>query len=415
MTIPSVPGSLFFVGLWLAASLLMLLFRHGAVLRGLWREPVVDTPVLILESDDWGVGPKEDAVALTELAKLLSKVRDGRGRPAVMTLGVVLGEADGVAILAHDLKEYFRRDLRDSRYGRIVAAIKAGLHERVFALQRHGLEHYWPEALLAWARQDGAARDWLASANPRSEQLPSALQSRWVDASTLPSRSLDPQRIGDAMAAEAQLFKDVFGLAPVVAVPNTFVWSEGVEQAWAATGVQTVVTPGRRYEGRGSGGGLVPAGPIIRNGDPGAEGLIYVVRDIYFEPVRGHRAEDVWAALDLRVRLGRPALVETHRESYVARSGESARQELARVLKGALDRHPDLRFMSTEELARELVVLRERPSGSSARRWILFLRRICAEPSLGRILKWSGLGLLCRGVACSGSAVTGLGRSRGHR
>lgn len=413
MTILTVSGSLLVVGLWLTGGLLILIIRHGPDLRSLWREPVVETPVLILESDDWGAGPKGDAAVLTELMEILSNFRDADGHPAVMTLGVVLGEADGVAILAHDLREYFRRDLRDIRYGPIVAAIKAGLHERVFALQRHGLEHYWPDALLAWARQDGAARNWLASAESRSEELPSELQSRWVDGSTLPSRSLDPGPIWDAVEAEVRLFEEIFGQAPMVAVPNTFVWSDEVEKAWAATGVRTVVTPGRRYAGRGWEGGLVPIGGRIRNGDPGANGLNYVVRDSYFEPIRGHRAEDLWAALALRARLGRPTLVETHRESYVTGNLDSARQELARALEGALARYPDLRFMSTDELARKLVASRARPTSSMARRWIYFLRRICAEPALGRILKWSGLGLLCRGMACLGAAVTGLGRRRG--
>lgn len=410
-----VSGSLLALGLWLAGGLLMLQTRHGSELKNLWREPMVETPVLILESDDWGVGPKDDAKALTELAAILGRFEDVEGRRPVMTLGVVLGEADGISILAEDLSKYFRRDLRDPRYGQIVAAMIAGLLEGVFALQRHGLEHYWPEALLAWARQEDAARAWLSSADPRSEQLPSALQSRWVDASSLPSRSLDPQRVRDAVLAEGRLFVEIFGRAPAVAVPNTFVWSEAVEEAWAATGVQTIVTPGRRYEGRSSDGGLAPVGNAIRNGDPGCNGLHYVVRDIYFEPIRGHHAEDLWAALALHVRLGRPALVETHRESYVGRSGKAARQELARALEGALVRFPDLHFMSTEELAPKLVALRARQTCSGVRRWVVYLRRICAEPSVGRILKWSGLGLLFHGVACVGSGVTGFGRSFDRR
>src|SRR5512139_410836 len=65
--------------------------RH---LAACWREPVLRHPVLIIESDDWGAGPHEQASALTRLASVLNGVRDETGRPAVMTLGVVLAVAD---------------------------------------------------------------------------------------------------------------------------------------------------------------------------------------------------------------------------------------------------------------------------------------------------------------------------------
>ena len=42
--------------------------------------------------------------------------------------------------------------------------------------------------------------------------------------------------------------------APVVAVPNTFVWDDAVERAWAGSGVRCIVTRGvasRGVNGRG--------------------------------------------------------------------------------------------------------------------------------------------------------------------
>ena len=81
------------------------------------------------------------------------------------------------------------------------------------------------------------------------------------------------------------------------------------------------------------------------------------MRNDYFEPALGHTAQQAIAALETKTRLGRPTLLETHRFNFL---GSEERQtnalaELAKLLQGALDIHPDLAFMSTEKLARVLI------------------------------------------------------------
>lgn len=379
---------------WLVAALGLLFLLHGRTLLALWREPMLARPVVIVESDDWGVGPQSDAQMLERIADLLASISDGAGHPAVMTLGVVLGQADGAAILASGCARYSRITLLEPRYASIVAAMRSGCDRGVFALQRHGLEHFWPASLLARAREDETLRRWLADAERRSESLPSSLQSRWVDTSSLPSRSLPVEEIETAVGEEAALFRQVFGEAPAVAVPNTFVWSDAVERAWVASGVTCIVTPGRRLEGRDAAGTLLPPTRTLRNGERSLAGPIYVVRDDYFEPIRGHRAERVWQAVAMKAGLGRPTLLETHRESFVATPGgaQQALDELARALQGVLQRHPDVCFLSTAELARHLSdpasPLRLRCPACRAH---VFLRRVQREAALARLLKASGL------------------------
>jgi hypothetical protein len=398
---------------WLGSSIGLLVALHGRLLAALWREPVLKQPVLIVESDDWGPGPDADAEALRALAGMLESVRDRAGHPAVMTLGVVAGVPDGPAIRASGGINYARRTLAEPEFAALVGVMRAGVASGVFALQRHGLEHFWPATLLARlaggsvagtaeAAKNGeprALRDWLGTAHLRSEALPSALQSRWVDCSHLPSARLDPHEVETAVREETALLRQLFGVAPDVAVPNTFVWDDGVELAWAASGVRCLVTPGCRYEGRDAAGLLAPATLRIRNGERSRTGMCYVVRDVYFEPVRGHRAERVWQALDDRVAQGRPALLETHRESFIGMPDtcRAALAELERALQGALVRHPALRFMSTSELARELrdadSALRVRALGPRLAAWFA---RVQADASLSRILKFTGLAVVLR-------------------
>lgn len=395
---------------WLAVSVALLVACHGRTLVALWREPMLAYPVLIVESDDWGVGPPSDGDMLARIAGLLREIQDGTGHPAVMTLGVVLGAPNGAAILASGCQGYQRHTLAEPAYGRIVEAIRDGCESGVFALQRHGLEHCWPPSLLARARADEALQSWLADPMARSEALPSALQSRWLDTSSLPSRTLPAGEVEQAVQEEAALFLEVFGRVPTVAVPNTFVWDETVEAAWAATGVRCVVTPGKQFCGRDAGGNLGRPQRTIRNGQRSSTGMTYVVRDDYFEPIRGHRAEDVWRAVAGKTFVGRPALLETHRESFIAArvAGIGALGELDRALRGTRERHPRLRFLSTEALVQALWDPASPLLESSIpRRTLAFLRRLRVEPGLGRFLKLTGLGGLAWVSAMLLTVVTG--------
>ncbi len=194
---------------------------------------------------------------------------------------------------------------------------------------------------------------WADPVRQRTELLPAALQSRWIDATELPSKPLRADDIRTAALAEVASFRDIFGEGPKVAVPPTFIWNDAVESAWAEAGVQFIVTPGRRYQTRDADGEPAAAGPAIANGDRGAGGITYLVRNDYFEPARGHQAERGLAALAAKTSAGRPTLLETHRANFLEdpAAADAAVRELDRLLTLALRAFPNVRFLSTEELA----------------------------------------------------------------
>lgn len=329
----------------------LLYYRRD--LLAVWREPVLRIPVMILESDDWGAGPVDtQAEALDRLAEALSRHRDQSGCHPVMTLALVLAVPDGPAIRRDG--HYRRRELSDPLFSPVRQAIERGRQAGVFALQLHGMEHYWPAGLMASA--DPMVRAWLTGESPgTTERLPSHLQSRWVDASVLPSRSLDPSAVEAAVREETTLFQQLFGDPPRVAVPPTFVWTEEVERAWARAGVAFVVTPGLRSACRNVAGLPDCDSRPLYNNQPGS-GVVYLVRDDYFEPERGHRAERGLAALAGKWAQRRACLLETHRSNFVGGDASAARNlaEIDRLYALALGQYPDLRFISTEELGRAL-------------------------------------------------------------
>jgi hypothetical protein len=272
-----------------------------------------------------------------------------------MTLGVVLSAPDTAAMAQSGLDEYRRITLDDHRCRRLLEQMQAGVRDGVFALQLHGMEHYWPPALLHAASRDESLRAWLTGEEfPPYELLSPALQSRWIDGSRLPSQPLAADEVQRAAAEEVAAWQRIFGQPPKVAVPPTFVWTRAVEAAWVSAGVEVIITPGRRNTHRDASGQPVGEEYPIHNGQSTGEDARYLVRDIYFEPERGHTAAEALEAAHQRFQLGRPALLETHRSNFIGTVAD-CQQSLARLdelLCTALQRWPGLAFLSPAALAR---------------------------------------------------------------
>ena len=381
---------LVFGTLW---CLLFVNFRRP--LLSFWYEPMLHVPVFILESDDWGAGPESQVDALNRLADLLSQFKDHDGKSPVMTLGIALAVPDGPKIAVEKLASYHPLTLSSPRFAALREALTKGVALQVFAPQLHGMEHYWPPAMLAAAKSDAAVANWLTQPAPQpTESLPAHLQSRWVDASILPSRPIPKPLIEAAVTREIAEFRTVFGFAPEVAVPPTFLWSDAVEQAWAQHGVHFLVTPGARYCGRDAQGGLVSDRETIVNGQHGHNGITYLVRDDYFEPARGHRANQAIAAVTRKTYLGRPALLEMHRFNFIAETDgrDSAFDELRKLLGGLIPALPNARFMSTVELARHIAERAPELVETRIRQRIRFwLNRINEIPRFRKLALLSGL------------------------
>ena len=251
--------------LWFLVSGALIFIYSRRDLVALWREPVLRRPVLVIESDDWGAGPANQSGVLDEILRLLAGFSDCDGRPPVMTLGIILATADGSKFRSSG--SYQRKSISDASYRPLLDVINKGVEAGVFSVQLHGLEHFWPSALMAASEGNKAVKAWLNSAPlAATEDLPSPLQSRWVDASVLPARPLTRMDVTRAVREEVDAFQSVFAVIPEVAVPPTFVWNRDVELAWAAAGVGVIVTPGRRFETRDEKGRPADAGAPIYNG-----------------------------------------------------------------------------------------------------------------------------------------------------
>ncbi|RLQ20763.1 glycosyl hydrolase [Seongchinamella sediminis] len=391
-----------------------VLWHWRATVCRSWQEPVLCRPVLVIESDDWGPGPDWHAERLAQIGQCLVNHRDAENRPALMTLGVVLAAADTAAMAQNGLADYRRVTLDDARCSRLLKQMQSGAREGFFALQLHGMEHYWPPILLREARHDNRLRAWLTGEQfPPYEVLPSALQSRWIDGSQLPSRPLAAGEISQAVVEETTTWRRIFDRSPSVVVPPTFVWTTEVEKAWGASEVEVIITPGQRYTHRDAAGQPATEEGRIYNGQISPEGARYLVRDIYFEPERGHTVARVIEDVSLRFMLGRPALLETHRSNFIGNDGEFTKNLacLDELLVSACKRWPALAFLSPEALAHIYVDQpREWVASSLWVRLHVLLRRLERVSRLRKLVWLTGLFVL---AACARVITTPAARRAG--
>ncbi|MCU0919105.1 MAG: hypothetical protein MUF16_02025 [Burkholderiaceae bacterium] len=384
---------------WLGAVAAIGIAFH-ARLAAYWRDPVLRFPVLTLESDDWGAGPLAQAVALKEIAQVLARYRDETGRAPTMSLALVLAVPDGPVIAAQD--RYHRVSLDDPFFAPVLSALREGEASGVFALQLHGMEHFWPPTLMA--SSDATVAAWLRQPVPAiAEHLPSPLQSRWVDTVGLPSKEHEKTAIRAAVVEEVQTYTRIFGAPPRVVVPPTFVWTRAVERAWSDQRIEIVVTPGWRYTSRDvQGQPNGDQGPIV-NGESGGS-VTYLARTDYFEPSRGRDAAHALGVLARSVAEGCACILENHRDNFIFDADQARRSlaELDTLCAGALRQHPDLRFLSTAELGH---ILRRRDS-----QWIVqpWRQRL---PFVWQRLRHSGRPwklMRLTGLAALGAGLVGL-------
>lgn len=383
-----------FAIVWLLAGSAAFCWHYRAALSAAWREPALRRPVVILESDDWGPGPEEHAERLRRLTQTLSARRDREGHPALMTVGLILAIPDGPAMRAENYRSYRRARLDAPRFSAVLRALQEGERAGAFALQLHGLEHYWPDALMA-LKDAPEVKPWLERDMPwDTERLPSPLQSRWIRGDRLPSAALEIGEIESAIREEIKIFTEIFQRVPRVVVPPTFVWRKECERAWTECGISYIITPGNRYISRDASGKPMREDASIFNGQRSADAdASYLVRDIYFEPSFGHTAQRALSALDKKTRQARPALYEMHRFNFMApEQEERSLRELGAFLDSALAKYPDALFVSPEALATALASRDSRLIEKSlARRAVAAIRRLLDIPRLPKLACIGGI------------------------
>jgi hypothetical protein len=345
--------------------------------------------IVVIDSDDWGSialpslevfeslkdsgfnisqNPylKYDSIAsesdLISLFEVLTRFKDNNGNHPVVTANTVVANPDFEKIRLFDFKEYhyelFTETLR--RYPRHAKSFdlwQQGISQRIFYPQFHAREHlnvsYWMKALQAGHPQICMGfrhRFYILDTATHPDIEHSCTSAHY------PKTEKESIEIETAVKDGLHIFKDIFGYQSRSFTGTGYIWSSGIERMLETEGVRFLK------------GIIIQRDPIIGTskfrlkyhytGQRNKYGLTYLVRNAFFEPGLTHYKEkcvsDCLDRINTAFLSRKPAIISTHRINYIGSIFEEFRNEnlklLDLLLTQLLKQHPDIEFMSSEEL-----------------------------------------------------------------
>jgi len=324
-------------------------------------------PVVVLESDDWGLRRRDGRAAvaawgrpsdwadersetgedLDRLAEVLSRHVDPDGRQAAMTMNVIAANADRTAIEADGFIRYHDLPVDETMPAKVRTGLRAGVDAGVFSLQLHGRAHLAVDRWLADLRADHPGSRALFTAGIDGGLSLVAgegwrYHSEFLDAATGRARSAED--LTRWLAPAVATVERLGGVRPRSAVAPHYLLTDEAHAAWAALGIEYVQAAERRIRpGRADG--------VSHLGQRGPHGLVHLTRTVRFDPRpqrAGHHAGESGGALRRCFDQGLPAVIDTHRINYTGPWAPDAARELDDLLAEA-DR-AGARYLTSPEL-----------------------------------------------------------------
>lgn len=311
-------------------------------------------PVVVLESDDWGLRrrPAADQLSaygtpsewadeqaegpddVSRLLEVLERHRGPDGRPAAMTMNVVAANPDLEAIAADGFERYHDRPVDETLDPTTLAALREGVHRSLLALELHGRSHLAVDRWLADLRADERAatllRDGVDGGLSLLEGEGHRYQSEYLDWATGHARTEDD--LVAWLRPAVDTVTRLAGTAPRATVAPHYVLTDAAERAVAHLGIEYVQATDYRLHPRQE----RPRASYL--GQPRPTGVVHLTRTVRFDPRpqrRGHHVAEAVAGLRRCFGQGLPAVVDTHRINYTGRWGAAAAAELDGLLAAA--------------------------------------------------------------------------------
>jgi hypothetical protein len=354
--------------------------------------------IVVFESDDWGgirMPSKEvyeilknagievnrsryrfDTLAssedLEQLFSVLEKVKDSRGKPAVITPFTNVANPDFKKIKECGFQEYYYEKFTDTllNYGRgegVFNMWKQGMEASIFVPELHGREHVTVQL-------------WLKKLREGNQHLQLAFDlgvtSVYVPGGHPAANEFRPEFYFDSESQKAflknsildgiLLFNEIFGYIPRAFAPSNGIFHPEFEEDVASAGVKFLNV--NIFNSFPTANGKLKTKYYI-TGRENKFGSTYYTRNCAFEPTdesyQGiqHTLDQVRAAF----KWGKPAQISTHRVNFVGTIEPENRRrglkELKMLLEEIVKRWPDVEFMSTGDA---LLLLKESNLNSNA-------------------------------------------------
>lgn len=369
----------------------MVKISPRAILKDLSNIPDWKTKrrIVVIESDDWGTlrMPSMDAFRrlekaglelrkgtgeaerfnmndnlatsgdLENLYEVLSSVKDSRGNPALFTPVCIMANPDFNKIEASGFQDYFYEPFtetlkRTPGCENSFNLWKEGIEKKLFVPELHGREHLNVPAWMG-ALRSGDKQALLAF----KEGVWGFIPESFPAVSYLAAFQLaDPGEIEyqkKIIQEAAQLFEELLAYKALFFVPPNGVFNNSLNQTLAENGIQ--FRSGSKIQIETLGRGQTKK-RLHYHGQKDKYGIRYIIRNCVFEP---NKPKIDWVNtclgdIDSAFQWHKPAIISTHRVSYVGALHKENRdkglKQLSGLLKEIVKRWPDVEFMTTAQL-----------------------------------------------------------------
>ena len=347
--------------------------------------------IVVIESDDWGSirmpsvevkkklqqGGMElekdpysiydtlaDETDLCALYEVLTSVKDKNRRYAVITADTNVANPDFKKIAQSNYQEYYYEPFtetlkRTQESDKTFQVWQQGIDAGIFFPQFHGREHVNVRKWLYDLRVNHAnVRQWFDLGSYGTSYLVDKAQK---DHYMMAFDSAIPKDItfyNQSIVEGLNLFETIFGFRSESFIATTYCWPLEVEQILIQEGVkylqgmvvQTIpVDNGENFKKKKNN----------FQGTKSKSGLIYLMRNAYFEPSQNRDFDwvgDCLRRINVAFKCGKPATISMHRLNVIGRLVEENRTRnlalLKQLLKEIVKRWPDVEFMKSDELGR---------------------------------------------------------------
>lgn len=346
------------------------------------------TPIVVIESDDWGsirMPSKEvfdrllkagirvdkchycsnDSLAseidLQYLFEVLASVKDVNNHPAVFTANAVVANPDFDRIRESEFHDYYYKTLNESF--KEVKGCENSLHywfegmkADCFVVQSHGREHLnvkrWMQCL-----NDTNYKETRIAFDNGVYGISTIITAEKRD-SFLPAfdyKNLEEEQFVNEIAADGlRIFNELIGYKATSFIAPNYIWGKPLEKVLCDNGVKYIQgRPVQFYIEYGN----KTTREIHAMGQKNIHNQLYLVRNAQFEPSSDRNKDWVDSCLhdiEIAFRWNAPVVISSHRVNYVGTINPSNRDQnlilLKRLLKTIVKKYPSTVFMSSDQL-----------------------------------------------------------------
>ncbi len=345
--------------------------------------------LVVIESDDWGSVRMPSAAAynqflahgvrvdldpycrydnlataedLSNLFEVLNSVKDCYGNPAVITANAVTANPDFEKIAASHFENYYYEPFthtlaKSPRHTDAFALWQQGMDAKLFHPQLHGREHLNVKKWLAALRSDEPATllaFQLGTFGLTQDSAPT-IKQYYLGAfnSSLPA---DIEHYRTIISEGAELFNTIFGFRSESFIAPTYEWSPDIEPHLTAAGIKYLQGTVCQKIPMGDDQGTILKRRCFQ-GTQSPHGLIYLMRNCFFEPSLRPEADNVGECLHhikKAFRWGKAANICSHRVNFIGsidkRNTDRNLPALRRLLSEILRNWPDTQFVTSDTL-----------------------------------------------------------------